>query len=68
MKPGDLIRVSLNAPRAVHISGSYETHGKVGMIVVLSSLVNDHRIWDVMIDGEIFPIRERHLELINEVG
>ena len=66
MKSGDLIRVSLNSPRVMHVFDAYETSGKVGMIIELGSLANDHRIWNVMIDGEVFPIRERHLEVINE--
>ena len=64
MKPGDLVRAR------PEIGSWYGQHGplpgNVGIIIELETLVNDHPVWSVMICGELHPIRERYLEVIDE--
>lgn len=59
MKPGDLVKVIFN---------DHALFGSIGLIVELDMLINDHPMWIVMIEGELFIIRARHLEVIDEAG
>lgn len=64
MKPGNLVRTR------PEIGSWYGQHGPlpgdVGVIIDLEMLIEDNPIWNVLVGGEIHPIRERYLEVISE--
>ncbi len=66
MKPGDLVRI-ISTPRPTRDFHPWDPlGGKLGLIVVLETMINDKPMWSVMVDGELFPIREQHLEPVDE--
>lgn len=62
MKPGDL--VIINMPDINYYQNEKKVTGKTGFIVKLATTINGRPMWEVLVENELYEIREIHLLMI----